>query len=122
MDEGVDVPATKIAYFISSTTNPRQFIQRRGRILRPDRKSGKRMADIYDLIVVPDKQEMDTEMARGMVKREMPRSHEFSQYADNEFSARNVIRPILENFELDSYMDKSAWDVYQENQEEMEEP
>lgn len=122
LDEGVDVPATKIAYFISSTTNPRQFIQRRGRILRPDRKSGKRMADIYDLIVVPDKQEMDTEMARGMVKREMPRFHEFSQYADNEFSARNVIRPILENFELDSYMDKSAWDVYQENQEEMEEP
>ncbi|MEJ1306654.1 hypothetical protein QY884_00325 [Latilactobacillus sakei] len=57
-----------------------------------------------------------------MVKREMPRFHEFSQYADNEFDARNIIRPILENFDLDSYMDKSAWDVYQENQEEMEEP
>lgn len=122
LDEGVDVPATKIAYFISSTTNPRQFIQRRGRILRPDHRSGKKMADIYDLIVVPDRQEMDTEMARSMVKREMPRFHEFSQYADNEFDARNIIRPILENFDLDSYMDKSAWDVYQENQEEMEEP
>ena len=80
------------------------------------------MADIYDLIVVPDRQEMDTEMARSMVKREMPRFHEFSQYADNEFDARNIIRPILENFDLDSYMDKSAWDVYQENQEKMEEP
>lgn len=77
LDEGVDVPATKIAYFISSTTNPRQFIQRRGRILRPDRKSGKRMADIYDLIVVPDKQEMDTEMAREWLSERCPGSMSF---------------------------------------------
>lgn len=120
LDEGVDVPATKTAYFISSTTNPRQFIQRRGRILRMDRKSGKIMADIYDLIVVPDKEEMDISVARGMVKREMPRFHEFSQYADNEFEARKVIQPILADFNLDSYMDKSAWDIYEENKREIE--
>jgi superfamily II DNA or RNA helicase len=51
LDEGVDIPRTERAIFCSSTANPRQFIQRRGRILRqhPD----KHFATIYDLVVVP---------------------------------------------------------------------
>src|SRR5699024_2644224 len=51
LDEGVDVPATKIAYFLSSTSNPREFVQRRGRILR--KHSGKAFAKIHDYIVLP---------------------------------------------------------------------
>ena len=42
LDEGVDIPATKCAIFCASTGNPRQFIQRRGRILR--RSKGKDFA------------------------------------------------------------------------------
>ena len=34
LDEGIDIPACKVAFIIASTSNPRQFIQRRGRILR----------------------------------------------------------------------------------------
>jgi superfamily II DNA or RNA helicase len=52
LDEGVDVPSTRIAVMMASSTNPREFIQRRGRILRPF--SGKEKAIIYDIIVVPD--------------------------------------------------------------------
>ncbi|MDQ9831353.1 helicase-related protein, partial [Acinetobacter baumannii] len=50
LDEGVDVPRSEMAIFCASTGNPRQFIQRRGRILRkhPD----KHMAVIHDLVVV----------------------------------------------------------------------
>ena len=34
LDEGVDVPSTRIAFFLASTSNPKEFVQRRGRILR----------------------------------------------------------------------------------------
>lgn len=52
LDEGVDVPATRTAYILASTSNPRQYIQRRGRILR--QHPGKKYAVIHDFITVPD--------------------------------------------------------------------
>ena len=52
LDEGVDVPATKTAYILASTSNPRQYIQRRGRILRPH--EDKDYAVIHDFITIPD--------------------------------------------------------------------
>lgn len=51
LDEGVDVPRTEIAIFCSSTGNPRQYIQRRGRVLRLH--ENKKKATIYDMIVIP---------------------------------------------------------------------
>ena len=47
LDEGVDVPGTQSAYILASSSNPREFIQRRGRILR--NAPGKVEAKIYDL-------------------------------------------------------------------------
>ncbi|GAA0291660.1 DEAD/DEAH box helicase family protein [Halarchaeum salinum] len=52
LDEGVDVPATRNAYILASTSNPRQYIQRRGRILR--QHPGKKYAVIHDFITIPD--------------------------------------------------------------------
>ncbi len=34
LDEGVDIPAVSHAFILASSQNPRQFIQRRGRVLR----------------------------------------------------------------------------------------
>ena len=51
LDEGVDVPSTQVAYILASTSNPREFIQRRGRILR--RSPGKEHAVIHDLVALP---------------------------------------------------------------------
>jgi superfamily II DNA or RNA helicase len=52
LDEGVDIPATKYAIFCASTGNERQFIQRRGRILR--NFPGKESAYVYDIIIEPN--------------------------------------------------------------------
>ena len=52
LDEGVDVPRSELAIFCSSTGNPRQFIQRRGRVLRTHKD--KKMAELHDLVVVPE--------------------------------------------------------------------
>lgn len=57
LDEGVDVPRTEYAIFCASTGNPRQFIQRRGRVLRTH--DDKRFAKIYDLIVSPALDELE---------------------------------------------------------------
>ena len=51
LDEGVDIPITKNAIFCSSTGNPRQFIQRRGRVLRTH--DSKSFANIWDMVVIP---------------------------------------------------------------------
>src|SRR2546423_189969 len=51
LDEGVDVPSTRTAYILASSSNPREFIQRRGRILR--KSEGKEFSVIHDLIAVP---------------------------------------------------------------------
>ena len=52
LDEGVDVPSSKYAIFCSSTGNPRQFIQRRGRVLRLF--EGKDYAYVYDIVIAPN--------------------------------------------------------------------
>lgn len=57
LDEGVDVPRTEYAIFCASTGNPRQFIQRRGRVLRTH--DHKKFAKIYDLIVSPALDELE---------------------------------------------------------------
>ena len=51
LDEGVDIPETRRAFILASSSNPRQFIQRRGRVLR--RSPGKLEAEIHDFVVTP---------------------------------------------------------------------
>lgn len=50
LDEGVDVPTAKNAVILSSTTNPREYIQRLGRVLRTT--EGKTSAHVYDFVVL----------------------------------------------------------------------
>lgn len=83
LDEGVDVPSTRTAFFLASTSNPREFVQRRGRILRL--AEGKDKAVVYDFIVVPRPEflPLKREIDAGLLKREMPRFAEFSSAAKN---------------------------------------
>ena len=72
LDEGVDIPRAENAIFISSTGNPRQFIQRRGRVLR--KCKGKKIATIWDLIVTPpntitENSNIESNLFKGEVKR-----------------------------------------------------
>jgi superfamily II DNA or RNA helicase len=109
LDEGVDVPATKTAFFIASTTNPKEFIQRRGRVLR--KAKGKKRANIYDFIVVPSPETPEA-VAQYLLEREMPRFAEFSDLAENKYRARDVLRPILDRYEMLHLLDLKPWDVY----------
>lgn len=102
LDEGVDVPATRTAILVASSSNPREFIQRRGRILR--RAPGKDRATIYDLIAhPPDGTELDDaefEVERQLVERELKRFREFADHADNSFQAETVIADLAARYQL----------------------
>ena len=85
LDEGVDIPSARLGIIMASTTNPREFIQRRGRLLR--RAPGKEFAQIYDMIVAPifpsaDNSE-ELKSARRIMEKELKRSDEFAQDALN---------------------------------------
>ena len=104
LDEGVDIPRAQIGIFASSTGNPRQFIQRRGRLLR--RFEGKTFAYIYDMIVVPNfmseyysKQFYNIE--RGLVKGELSRVSYFASLATNTHEALNRLEEISKHYDLD---------------------
>lgn len=115
LDEGVNVPATQNAFFLASTTNPKEFIQRRGRVLRKSPKTGKKIAYIYDFIVIPQKQ-TPFSVAKYILERELPRFAEFSDEALNCHYSRDKIRPILDHFEMLDLLDKKPWDVYHERE------
>lgn len=88
LDEGVDVPATETAFMLASSTNPRQFVQRRGRILRTH--ADKEYAVIHDFIVAPPSGSGNAEtnsgtfsIERNLVKRELERVSLFAETARN---------------------------------------
>lgn len=106
LDEGVDVPATRRAFILSSTTNEKQFIQRRGRVLR--KSKGKDYAEIYDFITLPrclddicnTEDVFATELF--LVAKEYKRLIEFSKLAINSevgLSLANEIKGVYKNIE-----------------------
>jgi superfamily II DNA or RNA helicase len=100
LDEGIDVPACSTAYILASSRDPRQFIQRRGRILR--RSPGKDVATIYDFIVVlPPGQVDESGHARKLIKGELARVAEFSNLAKNSNETYRVLRPALREYDLE---------------------
>ena len=104
LDEGVDVPRAEYGIFASSTGNPRQFIQRRGRLLR--RHKDKTFAHIYDMIVVPNfKAEGYSEeywkMERSLVKNELKRVAEFASLSSNYFlDVEPILQEVTEYYEI----------------------
>ena len=106
LDEGVDIPRAEHAIFCSSTGNPRQFIQRRGRILRkhPD----KFKATIHDLVVIPDRSDSANGTAtfnleRSLVKKEIERVMYFASLAQNPYETEEVFQDVCEHYELNIY-------------------
>lgn len=82
LDEGVDVKSAKNAILMASTSNPREHIQRRGRILR--KSPGKDLAIIDDMIVVPKSTENLTSAELTLIKKEFERYEEFMKSATND--------------------------------------
>jgi superfamily II DNA or RNA helicase len=104
LDEGVDVPRAEVAIFCSSTGNPRQFIQRRGRVLRqhPD----KTRAIIHDLVVSPDVTGLsnsDRALEKKLITEELQRVVYFASLSNNYYDVMKSLTPIAERFDLNLY-------------------
>jgi superfamily II DNA or RNA helicase len=100
LDEGIDVPACSTAYILASSRDPRQFVQRRGRILR--RSPGKELATIHDFIVVlPAGYEDASDYAKRLINSELGRVAEFSSLSQNRAEAYEVLRPVLRAYDLE---------------------
>jgi superfamily II DNA or RNA helicase len=103
LDEGIDIPQVRRAFILASSTNPRQFIQRRGRVLR--RAEGKDSAEIFDFVVVPPLEELapgttEYNVLRRLVEREMARVVEFARLAENGPQAQARLLPVLSRLRL----------------------
>ena len=102
LDEGVDVPPAKTAIILASTGNSKQYIQRRGRVLR--RFPGKEKAIIYDIIVIPTLSGAISsdflELERKILKKELKRYREFASIALNSMECLNKIYAIEKKFKV----------------------
>lgn len=91
LDEGVNIPQIKLAFILASTTVKRQWVQRRGRLLRKCKAIGKTHATIHDFVVLPPNtsssgmQELDAD-ARKLVRYELDRVWEFAHLSRNNAS------------------------------------
>lgn len=90
LDEGVNIPAIKKAFILASSTNPKEYIQRRGRVLR--RAKGKEYAEIFDFITLPrpleevqfcSEEELSCDLS--LVRKEFLRMIDFAETARNPF-------------------------------------
>lgn len=124
LDEGIDIPEARRGFMLASTQNPRQFIQRRGRILRRDDKGGKTHAELYDFLVVPEetppKDHPTFSLERRLVGRELTRSLELASASDNWFETPpSDLIDIMDRYDLlelvADYNEPADWDAGGDN-------
>lgn len=103
LDEGVNIPKIKTAFILASTTNPKEYIQRRGRVLRL--AEGKEYAEIYDFVTLPYDTESVTSLTETQVKRsstlvknELRRVEEFSRIAVNMVESASLVDEIKDAY------------------------
>ena len=104
LDEGVNIPGIKTAFILASTTNPKEYIQRRGRVLRI--APNKEYAEIYDFITLPrdlketrvlSKEKLGYDIS--LINKEIARMKEFSSLSRNNLSCKKLIMDINEAYE-----------------------
>jgi superfamily II DNA or RNA helicase len=107
LDEGIDIPACKTAYILASSSNPRQQIQRRGRILR--RAPGKDFAIIHDYFVRLPHSKGNEGIEKKLVERELKRIFEFAHLARNTNDSIKKLASTLEESDLDYLLYNKEW-------------
>ena len=105
LDEGVNIPGIRTAFILASSTNPKEYIQRRGRVLR--KAPGKEYAEIYDFVTLPRPLDEVTglteeQMKRdlSLVKNELVRVQEFGRLSMNSMTATQLIWEICDVYHL----------------------
>ena len=105
LDEGVNIPQIKTAFILASTTNPKEYIQRRGRVLRKDK--GKQFATIYDFVTLPrhiediwNLTDDDLKGEKTLARNELNRIMEFKRLSLNPLDSDDVIKDIRDAYQL----------------------
>lgn len=105
LDEGVDIPSVERAFILASSSNPKEFIQRRGRVLRQSQETGKKYAYIYDFIVIPNPDNinidsMTLKMERNYLEKEFIRFQEFVSLSENAHETEPKVIQLKEQYHL----------------------
>lgn len=104
LDEGVNIPKTMNAIFIASGQNYREFIQRRGRVLRNYKTDNfkKEYADIYDVVVLPSINHFfnDRSIAERLIISEFKRLYEFYNLSSDKLNTYNKMKTELAKYGL----------------------
>jgi superfamily II DNA or RNA helicase len=99
LDEGVDIPPARNTVLMASSGNPREYIQRIGRVIR--RCPGKREAQVYDIVVTPSYSNLPEEwraIELRMFRKELSRCEEIAQIAINNSEALKLISDVKARF------------------------
>jgi superfamily II DNA or RNA helicase len=104
LDEGIDIPSVSHALILASSQNPRQFIQRRGRVLRV--AQGKDFATVHDTLVLPSSV-ADAKGLRSLLKSEFSRALTFADHAMNR-SAKLQILDTAASMEINLHGNSAA--------------
>ena len=94
LDEGIDIPQTDSAFLMASSTVEREWVQRRGRILR--RSPGKEFANLHDFVVVPP--DSTSPSGTSLLRSELRRASSFADLAQNEYDPHGP-RTVIRNLE-----------------------
>lgn len=109
LDEGVDVPEATRAIFVSSSSNPRQYIQRRGRVLRivEGEAMKKEKAEIYDICVLADENAPEYHALQNIESKiaasEFKRLAVFSVTANNHIDCYNLLKKEGNNRDINVF-------------------
>jgi len=102
LDEGVDIPCVRTAFIMSSSRNPRQYVQRRGRVLRLF--PGKTQAEINDMVTRPpagvSREDAGWSVGKELVRRELERVRVFAEDSLTQFQAWNSLADLRKEFNL----------------------
>jgi len=105
LDEGFDVPMCKEAFITASSRNERQFVQRRGRILR--KSPGKDEAIIHDFLIIPDSHD---QIYKTLIENELMRVREFYSVANNKNDIYKKVNKIINDYGLDFNLNEGSED------------
>lgn len=116
LDEGMNIPAIKTAFILASSTNPKEYIQRRGRVLR--KAPGKEYAEIYDFITLPRSLSNTSTygnpnlgVEKNLVRKELNRLVDFANLSKNPSDSNDIILKIKDSYDMDIIMDEE--DLYE---------
>ena len=105
LDEGVNIPNIHTVFILASSTNPKEYIQRRGRVLR--KALGKDYAVIYDFVTLPfpvneigTQSESVIHATKGLIKRELIRMLDFAELAENPSKTFDLVYELKHGFNI----------------------